>query len=101
MSSLDFLSIEDGNKLSDAIVLSEEFQAKTVMLIQGLMFNKEHEKYFNAGRRWESRLSPRERDVVLMRLKGLSFYSIADILSLHPSSIKTYWRRALGKKPSI
>ena len=101
MSSLDFLSNEDGDKLGKAIRLSEDFNKKTAMLIHGLLFDVEYEKYFNAGRRWESRLSVREKDVVVMKLKGLSFYAIADILSLHPSSIKTYWRRAMGKKPSI
>lgn len=98
---VDYLSDADGLRLLTAIGHAEEFHQKTLQLIHGLLFDSEYETWFSAGRRWAARLSPREKDVVVMKLKGLSFYKIADILGLHPSSTKTYWRRAMGKKPSI
>jgi len=101
MTSIDFLSDEDGKRLVDAIDIAGEFHQKTRQLINGLLFDQEYENYFNAGRRWAARLSKREMDVVVMKLRGLSFYSIADILGLHPSSTKTYWTRAMNKKPAI
>lgn len=101
MSHIDFLSDEDGQRLVNAIDLAGGFHSKTRQLINGLLFDEEHENYFNAGRRWAARLSKREADVVVMKLRGLSFYRIADVLGLHPSSTKTYWRRAMGKKPAI
>ena len=101
MSNIDYLSDADGQRLVDAIDLAGGFHSKTRALINGLLFDDEYENFFNAGRRWSARLSKRESDVVIMKLRGLSFYRIADILGLHPSSTKTYWRRAMGKKPSI
>jgi DNA-binding NarL/FixJ family response regulator len=101
MSNIDYLSDADGQRLVDAIDLAGGFHDKTRALINGLLFDDECENFFNAGRRWAARLSKRESDVVIMKLRGLSFYRIADILGLHPSSTKTYWRRAMGKKPSI
>tara|TARA_Y100000310_G_scaffold327409_1_gene393736 strand:+ start:177 stop:482 length:306 start_codon:yes stop_codon:yes gene_type:complete len=101
MSNIDYLSDADGQRLVDAIDLAGGFHNKTRALINGLLFDDEYENFFNAGRRWAARLSKRESDVVIMKLRGMSFYRIADILGLHPSSTKTYWRRAMGKKPSI
>lgn len=98
----EFIDQAEANRLmKEAVDLSDEFQQKTIHLLRGLLFDDGLETWFNAGRRWAKRLSERERSVVVMKLRGMSFYTIADRLTLHPSTVKTYWKRAIEKKPIV
>ena len=96
MSDWEMLTDKNVKMLLDSIDLRGEFVKKLHIFETGLIEEEDRKWQLSAHKAYDV-LSKREREVIKLRLKLMTFPHIAQGLGISVSSAKTYWRRALAK----